>query len=811
MAEPGVAFSQLHMAAHAGDAAAIQALISRAATTELAATTAKGDTPLHLASLGGHVEALSLILSALPGADANAQNAAGWTPLMLALLSDAPSARRLACVHQLLGCGASVVPVASGGWNAALCAARRGDHLSLAALLETGALDAAHLAARTAEGDTALHLAAHSGAATCVRLLLAAGVDSGALNSQGLDAAALCVSAACTPHADASTADASTATSATYVASGAAVTSVTSSVTSARRGAAEDSATAQFEETLARLASSHAASASLSAPVSLSAGWGALHGELLPMLAGAPATVPYRRILALASLLRRCGCEDAPPVGRPPAARPSAIAARRGLTALAALLRAPTPASACVLCVRRPLERPPPTQIILREGGAVLRPHLASEPPRLRRATLNAMRSADEAQHLSSHLTSPSGPGEQGRGGRDSTASAAAAAAVAAAEAAAEEGAAEAVEGVSERWHTFDLACELPAEIRQIGRDCDEISMSHGETAPESAAQMASVAASRLHEALASRPTSARESLAHALAAAQRDAPHQPPRPTHPNSGNGAANGSGARTVLSPASALLPSASAAAARRLPSYRQRRRWGDAVWGTIALGGGGGRERDERSGGAGEGGGGGGDGGGGGGGDVTRVSVLELEPQMGAPLLRDAHLDLLRQVLGPEALGEIAHDGNEAHASQQRQPWSVYVKQSLGGGGGEDGGERRGGGGGGGGAWSGDGGGGGEWIASAEIFSLDTPHLLAFAVEADAEAGMMSALSDAFSGAHEGEEGGEEEEEEDEEGLAQGHRAVELAGGAIAMDASPMASPLLGSRSRRMPTRAMRTSE
>ena len=72
-------------------------------------------------------------------------------------------------------------------------------------------------------------------------------------------------------------------------------------------------------------------------------------------------------------------------------------------------------------------------------------------------------------------------------------------------------------------------------------------------------------------------------------------------------------------------------------------------------------------------------------------------------------------------------------------------------------------------------------------------------------------MMSALSDAFSGAHEGEEGGEEEEEEDEEGLAQGHRAVELAGGAIAMDASPMASPLLGSRSRRMPSRAMRTSE
>ena len=73
-------------------------------------------------------------------------------------------------------------------------------------------------------------------------------------------------------------------------------------------------------------------------------------------------------------------------------------------------------------------------------------------------------------------------------------------------------------------------------------------------------------------------------------------------------------------------------------------------------------------------------------------------------------------------------------------------------------------------------------------------------------------MMSALSDAFSGAHEGEEGGDDDDEEDEaEEVAQGHRAVALAGGAVAMDASPMASPLLGSRSRRMPTNAMRTSE
>ena len=81
------------------------------------------DTALTIAIAKRHVDVGVSLISA--GADKDHKNKFGWTPLMLALLSDAPSARRLACVHQLLGCGASVVPVASGGWNAALCAARR--------------------------------------------------------------------------------------------------------------------------------------------------------------------------------------------------------------------------------------------------------------------------------------------------------------------------------------------------------------------------------------------------------------------------------------------------------------------------------------------------------------------------------------------------------------------------------------------------------------------------------------------------------------------------------------------------------------
>ena len=128
----------------------------------------------------------------------------------------------------------------------------------------------------------------------------------------------------------------------------------------------------------------------------------------------------------------------------------------------------------------------------------------------------------------------------------------------------------------------------------------------------------------------------------------------------------------------------------------------------------------------------------------------VEMIELEPQYGAPLLRDAHLDLLRQLLGAEAM-----ESGEAEATQHEQPWAVYVERMSGAGVGSaatpgdpaldmsDGSVD---------AQPGACGSGAEeangWHASAEIFSLDAPMLLSFAADHEAEAGMLRAAADAF---------------------------------------------------------------
>lgn len=418
-------FTALHTHAHAGDSTALRALLT---SHDVRATTVKGDTALHLASLGGHHEAVSVLLGAQPAPDLNAVNASGWTPLMLAVLSGAPPNSRQACVNSLIAHGASAAPTAQGGWTAVLCASRRGDHTCLAALLSLSTPGL--LGAITSEGDTALHLAAHAGSALCVRLLLAAGVDADVFNARGLDAAALCVHAACRTdeHADIS-----------------------------------DRATAAFEEILVRLAAAAAQpppappagapeATATAPPVSRSAGWGALHGNLLHRLAGAPPAVGLPRVLGLCAVLRRCGCHDASEPGRPPAERPSALAAQMGRPALASLLRSPQPSPACLLCVRVPLERPAPRVIHLHEGGAVGAPHLASEPTRLRRATLTAMRPPEEA-HRSAEQLAQNG-----------------AAAMAAIERLAEQGVLTALGGgVVERWRRYQLAGELPADILALG------------------------------------------------------------------------------------------------------------------------------------------------------------------------------------------------------------------------------------------------------------------------------------------------------------------------------------------------------
>ena len=623
-----------HAAAHAGDIAALRSLLP---AHDINATTNKGDTALHLVSLGGHHEALGLLLSATPAPDPNAANAAGWTPLMLAVLSGAPSAHRHTCVRMLLTHGAGAAPVAQGGWTVALLAARRGDHECLAAVLEHDAQGAAagvSLESRTVEGDTALHLAAHSGCALCVRLLLSAGVDAGAFNAQGLDAATLCVHAAC-------------------------------------RDDGGDAATARYAEILSRLAAAHSQpkpvtaatpASATAAPVPRSVGWGALHGALLRQLADAPRAVPLRRLLALCAQLRRCGCHDHSEPGRSLSERPSAIAAQVGRASLAALLRAPPPAPTCLLAVRRPIERPSPRYIYVHEGGAVSTPHLVAEPTRLRRATLSALRPPEEG-HRSAEDLARSGP-----------------AAMAAIEQMAEHAALDKLGGGPvERWRCYELAGELPPEA-----------MPYDNGAPHVTPAVTKV----LSDAVQMRYGARREPLASALAACRQE-------------------------HTAPPHALA--AAAASDRRVPKYRQLRRWGDDTWGTVEL-------KVSAADGVHA--------------ATATVEVLELAPQFGAPLLRDAHLDLLREVLGPGALEEA----DDSPSQQQVQPWGVYVERLCGSGapgtpndaaspldvsdapqtttppGGEG------------------------WYAVAEVFSLETPMLLSFAAEDDAESAMMRELAE-----------------------------------------------------------------
>ena len=128
----------LRAAAAAGSAAVVAALVRVGADVDgLVSRRERGVTPLMAAAQGGHVEAVSLLLASQQPPPANAANGAGWTPLMLAILSGAPSDRRVHCVKGLLSSGASIAPTAQGGWNALLCAAQRGDHACLAALIES--------------------------------------------------------------------------------------------------------------------------------------------------------------------------------------------------------------------------------------------------------------------------------------------------------------------------------------------------------------------------------------------------------------------------------------------------------------------------------------------------------------------------------------------------------------------------------------------------------------------------------------------------------------------------------------------------
>ena len=211
----------LHAAAVGGRSACLAALLAAGAPS--ARVEPSGHTALHLACQGGHVACAAQLLAAFPG-DVNAATARGHTPLMVCLeTTHGDAARAAATARLLLRRGADPLrrrPTEAAGVLAnaalyeccllgrdalcrALCegydvaaqvayktrgqghncfhaACDRGHARCLQAVLAAcgASSDGTRAAARAlisgADGDGAcpIHLAAHSGAAACVRLLL---------------------------------------------------------------------------------------------------------------------------------------------------------------------------------------------------------------------------------------------------------------------------------------------------------------------------------------------------------------------------------------------------------------------------------------------------------------------------------------------------------------------------------------------------------------------------------------------------------------------------------------------------------------
>ena len=466
---------------------------------------------------------------------------------------------------------------------------------------------------------------------------------------------------------------------------------------------ATDEVTARFERTLAHLA---AAATPASAQRSVDRG-------LLHTVAAAPQAVGQRRLMSVAAALRRHGYDD----NYHDAAHGSAadLATRCGRRALAALLRAPPPARLSLLCVREPIEESAPESIVVAEG-ALDRPSLGAEAVRLRHAVLRAMRSVETAMagdHAPRPLAVPV---------PNMAADSAESAAAMAEEEMVAAAAAAAVGGGRRRWRTFRRLAHLPPSA---GND----------DVPAREELLPCLRQATFARAAAIRTRPPADVLAYALLEGSKTTP------------------------------ATCSAAALATGRV-TYRQHRRWSDG--GDPASG-------VELPGGTGYG--------------TEQIEVIELVPQAGVPLLHDIHLELLRGALG-DTLSEVLNKEFTAEAAEVggaaggRRQWVIYAEDltavapdhGSGGGGGGSGGGKGGAGGGGSLAemeemgvkseWPASGStGGAPWHAVAEVFSLDTPLLLAFAGEAtaaqltaevagsDSEDGLDDGHDDGHGGSHE----------------------------------------------------------
>lgn len=162
-----------HVAAYFGHGEAFRLLFE---PSHAQGVNASGQGLLHLAARGGHSEVLETVLQHDGHIDRPDQE--GWTPLFYAVQGEHPEV-----IRRLLEAGASMLHRDLEGRSPLHMASASSDARLLQTILSFGgdlALDV-----KDAKGNTALHHAAGWGRQENLRLLLAAGVDTGLQNKEG--------------------------------------------------------------------------------------------------------------------------------------------------------------------------------------------------------------------------------------------------------------------------------------------------------------------------------------------------------------------------------------------------------------------------------------------------------------------------------------------------------------------------------------------------------------------------------------------------------------------------------------------------